>query len=341
VSTPPTFRLRWHTILIAALTIGLLWWFIRKQDLRETANAITRAHWGLIIAAVGTVFVTYVLRAWRWQALLQPLGPAKFRTAFRTTVIGFMATFLLPARVGEVLRAYLMARQEGFKPASTFATVVVERLLDLATVLLLFALALQLSGVSVERDTRIISISLAALSVTGLVVLFFLAGHPERLGRFALRLTRRLPVRLASMAGHLVQTFVEGLKIMRTPAHLATAVFWSVPVWVSIAVGIWLTSRAFDLTFSFVGSFLVVGYLSVGVSVPTPGGTGGFHAAYLLALTQFFGANPAVAGAAAIVLHLVSFVPVTIVGLVFMWQDGLTLGSLRGMEAVAKAEERL
>jgi uncharacterized membrane protein YbhN (UPF0104 family) len=108
----------------------------------------------------------------------------------------------------------------------------------------------------------------------------------------------------------------------------------------SIAVGIWLTSRAFDLTFSFVGSFLVVGYLSVGVSVPTPGGTGGFHAAYLLALTQFFGANPAVAGAAAIVLHLVSFVPVTIVGLVFMWQDGLTLGSLKGMKREAEAAEQ-
>ena len=341
MSTPPTFRLRWHTIFIAALTIGLLWWFLRDQDLRKTADAITRAHWGLIVAAIASVFVTYVLRAWRWQALLQPLGPARFRTAFRTTVIGFMATFLLPARIGEVLRAYLMARQEGFQPASTFATVIVERLLDLVTVLLLFALSLEVSGVSVERDTRVISITLAAVAIVGLIVLFFLAGHPERLGRLASRMTRRLPPRLANLAGHLVQTFAEGLKVMRSPAHLATAVFWSVPVWASIAVGIWLTSRAFDLTFPFAGSFLVVGYLSVGVSFPTPGGTGGFHAFYKLALTQFFGADAAVAGAAAIVLHLVSFVPVTIVGLIFMWQDGLTLGSLKGLRKTAEAAERV
>ena len=110
------------------------------------------------------------------------------------------------------------------------------------------------------------------------------------------------------------------------------------PLWVSIALGIWLTSLAFDLTFPFLGSFLVVGYLAVGVSLPTPGGAAGFTTSYLLALTQFFGADPEVAGAAAIVLHAVSFVPVTILGLVFMWQDGLTLGRLKGMSAEAKRE---
>ena len=111
-----------------------------------------------------------------------------------------------------------------------------------------------------------------------LVVLFVLAGHPERLGRWAGRLgsataARRWPDVLAAC----VQTFAEGLAVMRQPRHLAAAVAWSIPVWLSIAVGIWLTSHAFDLTLSFVGSFLVVGYLAVGVSVPTPGGAGGFH----------------------------------------------------------------
>ena len=126
---------------------------------------------------------------------------------------------------------------------------------------------------------------------------------------------------------------------MRQPSDLVAAMAWSIPVWFSIAVGIWLTSHAFDLTLSFVGSFLVVGYLAVGVSVPTPGGAGGFHYFYWLALTSFFGADPAVAGAAAIILHAISFVPVTILGLFFMWQDGLTLGRLKQMRAEAQAAE--
>ena len=109
---------------------------------------------------------------------------------------------------------------------------------------------------------------------------------------------------------------------MRSPGHLATAVVWSVPVWISIALAIWLTSRAFDLTFSFLGSFLVVGYLTSASRCRRRAAPGGFHAFYLLALTQFFGANPAVAGAAAIVLHLVSFVPISILGLVLCGRTG-------------------
>jgi len=338
--TPPQrSRVPWHTLVIVLLTGGLLWLFFASLDLRETWRAITRAHVGFIVAAIAVTLVTYVLRAWRWQALLRPIGHARFRTAFRTTVIGFTATFLLPARVGEVLRPYLLARSEGMKATSAFATVIVERMLDLTTVLLLFAFAIWVGQVDVGRQVEVAGLVAALTAVVGLVVLFFFAGHPERLGRLAGRLGRRLPPKAAGAVAHLVRTFAEGLKVMRSPANLVVAVGWSVPLWVSIAVGIWLTSQAFDLTFSFVGSFLVVGYLAVGVSLPTPGGAGGFHGAYLLALTQFFGADPDVAGAAAIVLHAVSFVPVTLIGLVFMWQDGLTLGRLKGMRAEAQAAE--
>src|SRR5262249_31996844 len=115
---------------------------------------------------------------------------------------------------------------------------------------------------------------------------------------------------------------------------------WSVALWAVISLGIWLTSQAFDLTFSYTGSFLVVGCLAVGVTLPTPGGAGGFHGAYLLALTQFYHADPSTSAAAAIVLHAVSFVRVTILGLVFMWQDGLSLGRLKQMKSGAQAEER-
>ena len=64
---------------------------------------------------------TYAIRALRWQVLLEPVGPTRFRTAFRTTIIGFAALFLLPARLGEVLRPYLLARQDGLKATSAFA----------------------------------------------------------------------------------------------------------------------------------------------------------------------------------------------------------------------------
>jgi glycosyltransferase 2 family protein len=331
-------RLRWHTLFIAALTLGLLWLFFRNIDLHATWTAITHAHPGLICAAVVVTLMTYIVRAWRWQALLKPIGHARFRTAFRTTVIGFTATFLLPARIGEILRPYLLARTEGLKATATFATIIIERLFDVATVVLLFALALPFVNVDVGTEVKTASAVAAGGAAVGLVLLFMLAGHPERLGVWAGKLARHLPARAARATETLVRTFAEGLQVMRHPRQLLLAAFWSVPLWVSIALGVWLTSLAFDLTFPFLGSFLVLALLAAGVSLPTPGGVGGFHYTYLLALTQFFGAPREASAAAAMVLHAVSFVPVTILGLVFMWQDGLSLGRLKGMGVEAKRE---
>jgi glycosyltransferase 2 family protein len=334
-------RLRWHTLFIAALTLGLLWLFFRNIELHATWQAIAHARLGLILAAVFVTLLTYIVRAWRWQALLRPIGKARFRTAFRTTVIGFAATFLLPGRVGEVLRPYLLARTEGLKATATFATVIIERLLDVCTVVMLFAVALPFVNVDVGREVKTASAIAVAGSLVALILLFMLAGHPERLGQWAGKLARHLPPRIAHLTEQLVRTFAEGLKVMRHPGQLVLAAFWSVPLWSSIALGVWLTSLAFDLTYPFLGSFLVLALLAAGVSLPTPGGVGGFHYTYLLALTQFFGAPREASAAAALVLHAVSFVPVTLVGMVFMWQDGLTLGSLKGMRAeAAEAEKR-
>jgi uncharacterized protein (TIRG00374 family) len=320
---------------VVALTVLLVGIFLRSIDLGQAWRATLAANPGWIAAAIVVTLQTYALRAWRWQSLLEPIGRASFRTAFRTTIIGFAATFLLPARIGEILRPYLLARKERLNPAAAFATVIVERMLDLCTVLFLFALALALADVDVAAEVETAGIIAAAASAACLGVLFVLAGHPERLGNWVGRLAGSLPPKVGQVLGHLVKTFVEGLRVMRSPGHLAVAIAWSIPLWLSIALGILLVSWAFGLTLSFVGSFLVVGYLAIGVAAPTPGAAGGFHYMYLAAMTSFFAAPPDSAGAAAIVLHLVSFVPVTALGLLYMWQDGLTLGRLKRMRTQA------
>jgi uncharacterized protein (TIRG00374 family) len=251
--------------------------------------------------------------------------------------MGFAASFLLPGRVGELLRPYVLARQEGLNPASTVATVLVERVLDLCTVLMLFGVAVFVSGVDVPGEIEMAGLVAAGASLVGVVILFILAGHPERLGRWAGRLTGFLPLRMASAADQLVQRFIAGLGIMRSPRNLVWSIVWSLPLWLSIALGILITTWAFSLPLSFSGAFLVVGYLTVGVAVPTPGAAGGFHYFYKVALTQLFGAPDSAAGAAAVVLHLVTFVPVTVLGLVYMWRDGLTLGQIRAVGEQAGA----
>ena len=132
-------RPRVRTILIFLLTIGLLAFFFRKADPAKVWAETRRADPLLLVYAVIVTGLTYAARAWRWQMLLAPIGPTRFTVAFETTVIGFAANALIPGRVGEVLRPYLLARREALNATSAFATIILERVLDLVTVLLLFA----------------------------------------------------------------------------------------------------------------------------------------------------------------------------------------------------------
>ena len=110
------------------------------------------------------------------------------------------------------------------------------------------------------------------------------------MGRLALSIERVLPARLAHAVARFVETFAQGLAVMRQPRRMLIALALSVPLWLAIASGIWLTSQAFHITFPFQASFLVMTLLVVGVAVPTPGAVGGFHLAYQIAAEVFFGA---------------------------------------------------
>ena len=329
---------RLRNVLIFLLTFGLLAFFLRNADMAAVWAETRRARPALLAAALIVTLVTYALRSLRWQYLLAPLGHTRFATAFRTTVIGFAATFLLPARAGEVIRPYLLARREGLPATAAFATIILERLLDLVTVLVLFAVfVLTVSPAALTADADLLSrvkfggVIAGGAGLAALAVAFVAAGHPERLGRWALRIERVLPQKLARAVARFVESFTLGLAVMRQPRRLFVSLVLSIPLWLSIAAGIWLTSRAFHITLPYIGSFLVMTILVVGVAMPTPGAVGGFHAAYQIAVQSFFGAPTDRAIGAAIVLHAISFLPVTLLGVIFMARDGLTLARAQAL----------
>jgi glycosyltransferase 2 family protein len=337
---------RVRTALIFLLTLGLLAIFLGSVDVRAVWRETRHAKPLSLALALGFTMATYVMRAFRWQYLLAGIGPTRFSTAFKTTVIGFAASFLLPARAGEVIRPYLLARREHLNATAAFATIILERLLDLLTVLLLFAgFVLTAAPGVVSGDpvlfarVKVGGLFAAGTALAGVVVLFVLAGHPERMGRIALRIERILPERLARAVATFVQTFAQGLAVMRQPRRMAVALALSVPLWMGIAAAIWLTSQAFHITFPYAASFLVTTILVVGVAVPTPGAVGGYHLAYQMAVQGLFGALPERAVGAAIVLHAISFIPITLLGIALMAREGLTLSSARKLaDATSRAD---
>jgi len=325
--------------------VGLLALFLRNADLARVWTEMMSARPELLALALVMTVLMYAVRAERWQYLLEPIGPTRYSVAFRTTVIGFAASFVLPARAGEFLRPYLLARREKLPVTAAFATVVVERMLDLVCVLLLLSVFLVLlqngEASAAPWLYRAVWLGGAAITPVGvgiLVAMFMMAGHPERLHGLVLRAERVLPARLARAVAGFARTFAEGLAVVRRPSRLLWAMGWSLVLWLAIATQVWVLVRAFDIAMPFAGSFLLTAMLVVGVAVPTPGGVGGTHEALRLGVTSFYAADNNAAVGAAIVQHAVNFVPILLLGLWFIGRDGLTLSGLRAEAESARGD---
>ena len=333
-----------RTVVVLALAAVLLALFLRNVDFWRVIREIGHARPEWLALSLVTVFVNLAIRAFRWQYLLEPLGKVRFGSAFRATAVGFAASTVLPARAGEVIRPYFLARHEHMSATGAFATIILERLLDVVTVLVLLAAYvfvfdpdLSLTNPVAVSWLKWIGVVAAASALGALVVLFILAGDPARLGRAIERLASVIPSFAARLA-RVAEKFALGLASIRRPSRLFVALIWSFPLWLSIAIGVWAVAVAFQLAMPFTGSFLIIALLVLGVAVPTPGAIGGFHAAFRYGATAFFGATDDAAVGAAIVLHALSIGPVLILGLYFAGQVGVNLSRMRELAVTAPGD---
>jgi uncharacterized protein (TIRG00374 family) len=325
-----------RTVAVLALAGLLIAVFLRNVDLSSVGGAIRHAHVSWLVVLVASIFLNLVIRAWRWQYLFEPLGTPTFANSFRATAVGFAARSLLPAAAGELVRPYFLSRRERISATGAFATIVIERLLDTVTVLVLLASYVFFFGRQVGSGNPGMWTALTwsgglagVVSIAALAVLFLMAGDPVRFGRTLVRLEQVLPSKVAGFIAHLAEKFAAGLGAVRRPGRLAAAMAWSFPLWFSIALGIWAAAMAFDLAVPFPGTFLLIALLTVGVAVPTPGAVGSFHEAFRIGVTMFFDAPNESAVAAAIVLHALTVGPTLLLGLFLAAQDGLNVAGMR------------
>jgi len=334
-----------RTIAVVGVAAGLLALFLYNVDLRRVVADIAHARLGWLALSLLTMLANLAIRAYRWQYLLEPLGRASFRNAFRATAVGFAANSLLPARAGELIRPYFLSRHERMSATGAFATVILERLLDTVTVLVLLGSFVFIFGRGLTFGDSLVFLavkwagaSATVVALVALTILFVLAGDPARLGRAMTRLERVMPSTFAGMVARIAEKFATGLGAIRRPSRLLVAVLWSFPLWLSIDLGIWAVSMAFGFSMPFTGSFLIVPLLVLGVAVPTPGAIGGFHEAFRLGATVFYGIPNDSAVAAALVLHAFSIGPSLLLGLFFAAQVGLNVGRMRQLAGRAEQE---
>jgi hypothetical protein len=336
-------RFHLRTVIVLVLGIALVALFLHEVDLRGVAREIAHARPGWLAVSLGSMFVNLVIRALRWRYLLEPIGQLSFGTTFRATAVGFAARGILPSAAGELVRPYFLSRQTHVSATGAFATVILERLLDMLTVLVLlatfvFGFGRDLTGANPAAYALVTWAGglAAGTSVIALVVLFMLAGHPDKVSRALERVEISLPSRFAGLLVRIMDKFIAGLAVVRRPGRLLVALAWSFPLWLCIGLGVWAVAMAFRLDVPFSGSFLIIAVLVLGVAVPTPGAVGGFHEAFRFAATEFFAAPNNAAVGAAIVLHAFSVGSALALGLIFAVQAGLNMTGMR--QLVREAE---
>jgi uncharacterized membrane protein YbhN (UPF0104 family) len=322
----------------AVVGLALLALSLRGVDRQGLTQAFRAADPLLLSGVACATVLTYVARSWRWGHLLAPIVRVPFGHLFSATAVGFMAGLAIP-RAGEVVRPYLVARRHPITTAAGFASIILERLFDLITVVLLFAAYLYvLPTPAAQVRGPLLGMLKAGGAMAGvgalvvLALLLLLHSRAERAMALVGWMLRPLPARWSGPIARAVRSFAGGLAVLRaSPGHLAAIAGQSLFVWATIALGLHWNNRAFGLDLPFHATFLLLGFLTVGVAVPTPGMVGGFHEAYLLALTQGFGVERETAAAAGIAAHAFTNIPVLLLGLLCLGREGLSLGKVARM----------
>ena len=316
-------RRRWFIIVIGAgLGLVFLWYALRDLHLAEVWAALQAANFWWLIPGVAVYFVSVWFRAWRWGFLLRASKRVSANRLFPVVVIGYMGNDILPFRLGEVLRAYVLWRKEGINVGTTFTTAILERLFDGLTMVLFVLFGLLFVPLSIFLSRLVIVAS--AVFFGALLVFLFLAARPDLLRRIALVLIERLvPARFRSPLLSLVEGVLVGLESLRSGRDVLTLFGVTLWIWLLETAKYWLVSFAFaDLHLPYAAILLMGGAVNLLTALPSlPGYIGTFELG--IKILEGIGAPSSQAGSYILVLHAILLLPVTLLGLVFMGLEGV------------------
>jgi glycosyltransferase 2 family protein len=335
----------WKAVIGLLLSAALLYYTFRGVDLGEVMREIGRADPLLFLLGTSAVTFVFWIRAWRWRVILRPIRDTPFRARFAAVAIGFMGNNLLPARIGEFMRALSLSRQVPVPVVASFGSLVIERLLDAVCVIGFLFLATLLPGFpglgrrsGDGMDFAGIAQGVGIFVALLIAVLFLLVLFPTRTVRVMEAVAERLlPLKVRRPLVDALEAFLAGLGVLRDPGLLVRALAWSLFLWLVNAFGFWMALRAFGLDLPFVAALFFQSCIALGVSLPSaPGFFGSYHAAARVVLVGLWGLPEVPSLAFAAGFHLAGFIPITLIGLYYAWRTDFSFRAARQSEELVE-----
>ena len=326
-----------------AVTAVLLWWALRDVSFGAVWAQIRQGDPLLLLAAVAVSTFGFVIRALRWRILLTPVRPdTAFRSRLAAVSIGFMANNVLPARVGEFARAYALSRLEPVSAGAAFGSLVVERFLDGVVLLLLLIVPTLTAGFpstgALSEGLGVVILRGGILAVVVVMIgLGVMAAWPRAFVRTAERAASRLPGQMARRAVDALEALLDAIAVLRSPRLLALGLLWTLGFWLFNGLSFWLGMLAFGIDTGLVSAWFTQAVVGFGVAIPSaPGFIGTFHASANFALSGVYGVEEARSLAFAFGYHFGGWIPITVIGLVYAWKLGLSLGDVGASEELVE-----
>lgn len=320
----PAARTRVGQLLVGLAVSGfLLWLTVRQIDATDMAAALKQAQFWYLLPAVITYFVDLGVRTWRWTVLLRAVRPVRWRDLCPVTTIGYMSNMLLPARMGEIVRAAVLARR-GVPVSAALGSIATERVLDGLTTVAILLVASRFLPLPDWLVAGLVSLS--AVFLGALLVLIVLLASRGRADGLLATFGERVPA-LSRGRAWLAQ-FVAGAGALRSPALLVRAIVIGLLAWTCSALQYFWIFRAFDLPLGAAAAFFAVSAVGLSSAIPAaPGYVGSFEFVGVASL-GLLGVEPGVALSAILVIHLLQIVPVTVAGMFFAWREGFSLAAV-------------
>ncbi len=301
------------------LVVSLVFLYLafRGQDFGKIGQALGEANYIWLLPALVSYFLGVGVRALRWHYLLGPVKKVPTQRLFPVVVIGYMANNVLPVRMGEVVRAYVLGRRENVSKTGTLATIVVERIMDGITMLLF--LSVTALFVTISTDIEGIEKLGAAVFLIFIALFFIIASSRKNLLRLEAFGLGLLPAGLRPKVAGIADKFIEGLQVLRQWRDLLAVFGLSVLAWLCEAGMYWMVALAFaGLNLSWQAIIMTLAVANLFTLVPsTPGYVGPFDFAANKVLVSIFSVRAELAASYVILLHAALYFPVTIWGLVY------------------------
>ena len=303
-----------------AVSIGALYLALRGVHWHDVATAAREANYLLVAAAALLLCFTLLLRALRWRVLFHPLTDLNPWYLFGSLNVAYLINNILPFNLGDFGRAYLLSELEGISATRSLSTLVVERVLDVVT-LLLFLLVL-VPFVDIPSRARWSAAILAAVVATVAIVLIVLSRRRElamRLVDFGLRFA---PERFRPKLTEMAESALDGFSVLANPRLAIELAAWSAVTWLGVSVVVFMGTEAFSLDVGFAAAVFLVIATTFGFFVPSsPGSFGVYHAIVISTLTNVFDVGKNDAVSYALIIHLVFYLPPMVLGLGFLWKE--------------------